>query len=53
MPGFEELGWVTYTPGRFTGVGFTCRMIPNESWLEQAIGNGKVVLKALKIIEGL
>lgn len=53
MPGFELFPVVTYTPFIFTGVGMTCKMVDNESWGEQALQNGKTVLKALAIIDGL
>jgi hypothetical protein len=53
VPGLEELGVVTYTPGLFTGVGFTCQNIPNESWGDQLLQNGKIVLRALDIIRKL
>lgn len=44
---------MTYVPGRYEGIGFTCHEIPNESWGDQVEENGKVILRALKIIEGL
>ncbi len=39
---------LTYTPGLFTGVGFTCKNIPDESFLDYTIENGKTVLKVLE-----
>jgi hypothetical protein len=52
-PGLPELGWATYTPGLFTGVGFTCVPIPHESFGDYLIQNGKVVLKYLSWIRNL
>jgi len=42
---------VTYTPGLFTGVGFVCAQIPNESFGDQLIQNGKAVLKTLEWVK--
>ncbi len=43
----------TYVPGRFTGVGFTCVPIPDESYADYLIQNGKAVLRYLGWIEKL
>lgn len=48
MPGLEELGVLTYTPGLFTGVGFHCVNVPNESFGDYLIANGKSVLRVLE-----
>jgi hypothetical protein len=52
-PFLDDLGIVTYLPDRYEGIGFTCVAIPNESWGDQALNNGKTLLKALKIIREL
>ncbi len=39
---------LTYTPGLFTGVGFRCTNVPNESFGDQLLQNGKAVIKALE-----
>jgi hypothetical protein len=44
---------VTYTPTLFTGVGFTCDNIPDESFLDYEIDQGKSVLEYLKWVERL
>jgi hypothetical protein len=52
-PFLDDLGIVTYVPGRYEGIGFTCHPIAQESWLEQAEQNGRILLKALSLISGL
>lgn len=44
---------MTYTPGLFTGVGFTCDLIPAESFGEYVIDQGKTLLKYLAWVRSL
>lgn len=48
-----ELGWLTYEPSLFTGVGFHCESVPPESFAEYVIDNGKAVLKVLDWVSRL
>lgn len=49
-PGLGEFGVATYTPGLFTGVGFTCVELQNADFGDILEQNGKTLVKALEFI---